>query len=314
MSDESPRHFDSADLDSSVLDSSDFENITLDAHGLKFSALALGEGPVVLCLHGFPDHRWSYRHQLPALARAGYRAVAPQLRGYEPGSQPDRKIASYHPVILASDVIVWARNLGGGEPVHLVGHDWGGMITYTACQLMPELFRTASVIAVPSNQAIEDGIRQYPIQLRNSWYMLFFQLRGLADRVVASRDFAFIEKLWRDWSPGWEWDPADMERLKSSFREPGVLWCALAYYRAMINFTLTETKRVRAMMRDPVDVPTLVITGAEDGCLDTRIFDCMDPKLFPAGLQIERIEDAGHFVHQERPERVNELLLDWLAR
>jgi pimeloyl-ACP methyl ester carboxylesterase len=272
-----------------------------------------GEGPIVLCLHGFPDHFRSFRHQLPALAAAGYRAVAPVLRGYEPSSQPGRRIAAYHPLHVAEDAIAWAGQLGDGKPIHLIGHDWGGIAGFAACQLEPSLFRSYTSIAIPCPQAFEDGIRRYPSQLRNSWYTLFFQLRGLSDRIVRRRDFAFIEKLWRDWSPGWEWDPAEMTLLKQTFRQPGVLWAALAYYRAMLNPLLEESKRMRAMTRLPSTTPTLTITGETDGCMDTRLFDCQDASLFPNGFEMQRIESAGHFAHQEAPEAVNAILLRWLA-
>ena len=288
--------------------------ITLEAGERRFSAISCGTGSPVLCLHGFPDHASSYRHQLPALAGAGYRAVAPMLRGYEPSSQGARNVADYHPLQTAGDVVAWARELGRGEPIHLVGHDWGAIIGYLACQLEPALFRSFCSIAVPCAQALEDGLRRHPVQLRNSWYTLFFQLRGIADRVVAARDFAFIEMLWRHWSPGWAWEPGEMASLKQTFRAPGVLWSALAYYRAMLNPFLDDSKRSRRMTHRATEVPVLAVTGELDGCIDTRLFDCADAALFPKGLRTERMEGAGHFAHQERPEVFNALLLAWLSR
>jgi pimeloyl-ACP methyl ester carboxylesterase len=292
----------------------DFERLRLDASGLQFSALAAGKGSVVLCLHGFPDHNASFRHQLPVLADAGFRAVAPLLRGYEPSSQPSLDVAPYHPLQSVADVTEWAKQLGGGEPVHLVGHDWGAIIGFLACALHPEHFRSYCAIAVPHFQALEQGIRHYPVQLRNSWYTLFFQLRGVADAVLRARDFAFIEKLWRDWSPGWHWEPEEMEALKATFRQPGVARCALAYYRGMLNPFSEDSKQTRQLGERAVQVPTLAVTGARDGCMDTRIFDHMPDSLFTAGVTVERVPDAGHFVHQERPEEFNLLLLDWLRR
>jgi pimeloyl-ACP methyl ester carboxylesterase len=287
--------------------------IELASNGLRSTAYALGEGPAVLCLHGFPDHHASFRYQLGPLADAGYRAVAPLLRGYEPSSQPSRRVADYHPLRIASDVLAWSRQLGGGGPVHLVGHDWGAVVAYLACVLEPGLFRSLSTLAVPPFSALQAGIRRHPGQLRNSWYMLFFQLRGLADRVVAARDLAFIERLWRAWSPGWSFDSEDMAALKHRFREPGVLASALAYYRATLNPLLADSREMRRISAEPVPVPTLAITGARDGCMDTRMYDYIDPKLFPHGYRMERIEAAGHFVHQEKPQAVSELLLDWIA-
>ena len=288
------------------------QTIQIEDSGRSFSAFSEGEGPLVLCFHGFPDHARSFRHQLPALAQSGRRGVAPMLRGYEASSQLGRVVADYHPLQIAGDMIAWARTLGAGSAVDLVGHDWGALAGFLACQLEPSLFRSYTAIAVPNSQAFEDGLRRHPGQLRKSWYMLFFQLRGLADAVVRRGDLAFIEKLWRDWSPGWDWEPEEMESLKATFREPDVLWYALAYYRATLNPFLQVSKRASGMTRQPIAVPTLAVTGAGDGCIDTRIFDCIDPGLFPKGVRVERIEDAGHFVHQERPETFNSLLLGWL--
>ena len=288
------------------------ETIELEANGLRFRALAAGAGEPVLCLHGFPDHYESFRHQLPMLADHGYRAVAPMMRGYEPSSQPGRDVAAYHPMRLAHDVVQWARVLGDGRPLHLVGHDWGAVAGALACLLEPSLFRSYTSVAIANFQAVEDGIRNHPGQIRNSWYMFFFQLRGLADWVVARNDFAFIEKLWRDWSPGWAWEPEAMDSLKQTFHQPGVRWSALAYYRAMLNPFLEDSKQVRDLTRAETDVPTMTVTGALDGCMETRLFDYLDPTLYPEGLRQERIEGAGHFAHQEKPEEFNRLLLDWL--
>jgi pimeloyl-ACP methyl ester carboxylesterase len=288
------------------------QTLELEAGGRTFSALACGEGPPVLCVHGFPDHMYSFRHQLPALAEAGYRAVAPMLRGYEPATQRRGVVPAHHPVAVCDDVIEQARSLAGGEPIHLVGHDWGGIIGFLAIQREPSLFRSYCSVAVSDMHTFEIGIRRYPSQLRKSWYMFFFQLRGLADAMVASRDYAFIEKLWRDWSPGWEWEPEEMARLKQTFAQPGVLWSALAYYRATLNPFLAPSKRMREMTNEPIHVPSLLVTGETDGCMDTRIFDCIDDASFTKGHRVERIPGAGHFAHQERPELFNELLLGWL--
>lgn len=288
------------------------EQITLCWDGLESTAYALGSGPVVLCLHGFPDHARSFRHQLPALAAAGFRAIAPTLRGYEPSSQPDGKPSSYHPVRIAHDVIAWSRQLSD-QPVHVIGHDWGSVVTDLALHLAPERFARAATIAVPPLGAVQRVPWRLPRQLRLSWYMFFFQLRGVADRAVARDDFAFIERLWRDWSPGWSWDPAEMAELKQTFRKPCVLRAALGYYRATFNPLLADSLAMQKLARRPYDVPLLAITGALDGCLDTRVYDLVDPKLFRAGLRVERIAGAGHFAHQEKPDAINRLLADWLT-
>lgn len=291
-------------------------HIQLEANGLRFSALTSGasgtssDAVPVLCFHGFPDCADSFRPQLPALADAGYRAVAPLLRGYEPSSQPDRAVRSFHPLRVAEDMVALAE--ATGERVHLVGHDWGGVAAYTAAALAPERFRSLTTLAVAGPHAMRQVLRRFPGQIRKSWYMLFFQLRGLSDRAVERDDYAFLERLWRDWSPGWRWAEEDMTQLKAVFRVAGVRHSALAYYRAMLNPFLAETRRFASLGEGPIAVPTLALTGATDGCLDTRVHDLMDPADYPAGLHVERLENAGHFLHREQPEAVNARLLDWI--
>jgi len=285
--------------------------IELRANGLSFSAHAAGAGPLVLCLHGFPDHAGSFRHQLPALAAAGYRAVAPTMRGYQPSSQPPD--GDYHVVRLAEDVVGWLDHLGV-ERCHLIGHDWGAVTAYAVAALAPERLLSLTTLAVPPLRRMGRAVLRHPGQLRNSWYMAFFQLRGLSDRVVARNDWAFLERLWRAWSPGWDWPAEDMAALKRSFAQPGVLTAALGYYRAFASGG-PAARRTRELLLAPSAVRLLALTGARDGCMDSRLYDlACDPRDFPpGGLRVERVADSGHFLHQERPAEVNRLLLDWLA-
>ena len=288
------------------------ETILLRHGDLAFSALDSGAGPVVLCLHGFPDHRGSWRFQLPALAAAGFRAVAPSLRGYEPQSQP--RDGDYHLVRMAEDVIAWIDQLEQDQ-VHLVGHDWGALIGYATAALAPERLRSLTTLAVPHpGQMRHAGFRQVPGQLRNSWYIFFFQLRVIADLAVEARDWAFVEKLWRDWSPGWELPADELRAVKDSLSRPGVKRAALAYYRATFDFWSEANRQTSRLLESEMRVPTLGLTGARDGCMDTRMHDlAMSKQDFPAGLEVVRIEQAGHFLHQERPDEVNHILLDWLT-
>jgi pimeloyl-ACP methyl ester carboxylesterase len=147
-----------------------------------------------------------------------------------------------------------------------------------------------------------------PRQLLLSWYMLFFQLRYVSDYLLERRDWALIDRLWRAWSPTFELPEAERELLKQTFAQPGVKQAALAYYRALPRMWLNATSR--AVLNRPVRVPTLALTGALDGCMDTRLHDdLMRADNYPAGLEIVRIPDAGHFLHQERPDEVNRLIL-----
>ena len=293
------------------------EQITLSHEGLVFSATACGSaenpaGPLVLCLHGFPDDARSFRFQLGALADAGYRAVAPTLRGYEPSSQPPDD--DYSLVALASDVIAWIDELGE-ERVHLVGHDWGAVITYLAGATAPERFHSLTAMAVPPVGRLAEGIRKVPGQLLKSWYINFFQLRGVSEWAVERDDWALVRRLWRDWSPGFELPPQEWASLRETFGAPGVKHAMLAYYRQ--NATppvLLGWRKTPATSRTLVPVRTLAITGSDDGCMDTRLYDHLfREEDFPKGIRVERIHGAGHFAHQEKPDEVNALLVEWLG-
>lgn len=285
--------------------------ITLGNDNLRFTAIEQGEGPLVLCLHGFPDCHHSFHHQLSFLANHGYRALSVSLRGYEPSSQPtdgDYSLAS-----IAKDIIGFIDQLGE-EKAHLVGHDWGAAITYTAGAAAPERFHSLTTLAVPHSGRFVNEAFFKPKQALLSWYMLFFQLRGVADYIVQRQDFAFIRWLWRVWSPNWHLDTRSLSEVIETLRRPGVQRAALAYYReALSPKQLPLTRARRAANAFPVPVPTLALTGRHDGCIDCDIFKALcRPDDFPNGLEVHVIENAGHFLHQEQPAAVNELLLEWL--
>jgi pimeloyl-ACP methyl ester carboxylesterase len=295
-----------------------FEHFTLtrqtEKYGeLKFSAIALGQGPVVLCVHGFPDHALSYRHQLPVLAAAGYRAISVTLRGYEPSSQVSDN--DYSIIRLAEDVLAWIDDLGE-QKVHLVGHDWGAVIAYVAGAMAPERFYSLTTMAVPHlGRFSQEAFKKHPVQLRYSWYMFFFQLRGLADYVVERNHFAFIRWLWQSWCPSWDIPKADLDLVIDTLSQPGVKKAALGYYRSMFNLASQGAKETGRMARKKIDVPTLALTGADDGCIHTDVFmKLMRPDDFSKELKVEQIQGAGHFLHQENPQAVNLLLLDWIKK
>src|SRR5436190_20630201 len=194
------------------------------ANGLQFGFLEDGppDGPLALCLHGFPDSAWSWRHLLPALGGAGFHAVAPFLRGYAPTDlAPDGR---YQTGALVSDAIALHDALGGDNRAVLIGHDWGAIAPYGAAAHAPDRWRRVVTAAVPHMGVMGGGFMQYD-QLRRSWYMFFFQ-NPLADMVVGMNDLEFIDRLWADWSPGYD-ATDDLPRVKASLMKPENLAAAL---------------------------------------------------------------------------------------
>jgi len=284
-------------------------------HGaLSFTALAAGrEGdPVVICLHGFPDNADTFRQQVPVLVDAGFRVIAPTMRGYEPSSQPENN--DYTIGTMATDVFAWIDQIGV-EKVHLVGHDWGAAVTYAAGALAPERFHSLTTLAVPHIAHITDGVRRVPAQILKSWYMFFFQLRGLSDWALQRNDWALVKRMWDVWGPKGSLSDAEWDNLRATFEAPGVHHAMLAYYRQNASPSVL-LGRTNSLARGLTTVPvrTLAMYGADDGCMDGRLYDHLfREEDFPAGFRIERIESAGHFVHLDSPEVVNRQLLEWLG-
>ena len=289
---------------------SEMKQRVVRASNMNFTVLEQGDGPLVLCLHGFPDTAHSFRHQLPALAAAGFHAVAPFMRGYHP-TEPASD-GRYDSPVLSEDTLALIDALGYKE-AFIFGHDWGAVAAYGAAAAAPDRVRKLVTAAVPyGNRLFQAFVADYA-QQRRSWYMFFFQT-ALAEAAVAQNDFAFLEKMWSDWSPGWKWSREEMEALKQSFRTGTTTKNAIEYYRATLGPVLRmpiEPSQMRAMAPTPINVPALMVHGRDDGCIGVDMLEGMKAH-FPRGLKIEMVPEAGHFVHQEKPDFVNWLVLDFL--
>ena len=288
------------------------DRIDLPERRLRLACLRVGDGPrLALVAHGFPDHPASFLPLLRDLAAAGFTAVAPALRGYAPSDPaPDGR---YDLEALGADLVALPRALGFARAA-LVGHDWGALAGYAACNLSPETFTKLAALAVPPIPAFLHNLPRDPAQLRRSWYIGLFQLPGLAERRLAADDLALIDRLWRAWSPGL--DPAAqgaaLAAVKDTFRRPGTQAAALAYYRALAPRRPTIFRRALALMRRPLRVPALVLAGADDGCIGPAMFQGA-ALAAQAPLDLRVLAGLGHFMHLEDPPRVHRLLLDHLA-
>jgi len=266
--------------------------------------------PLAVCLHGFPDSAWTWRHLLPALAEAGFRAVAPWLRGYAPTSVPAD--GRYQQGVLALDACGLHEALRGDDRAVLVGHDWGAITTYVAINHEPDRWRRAVTMAVPPMGAMANAFFQYA-QLKRSWYMFFFQ-HPLSDIAVGMNDLEFIDGLWRDWSPGYD-GADDVAWVKEALRDPANLGAALSYYRAMLGDGDKDpaVEPVDALGAAPPAQPVLYLHGRDDGCLGVDLVEGAEQVLPAEGSRVEIVDGAGHFLHVERPDTVNRLVLDFLA-
>ena len=255
----------------------------------------------VLCLHGFPDTAATFDPLLDTLADAGFAAAAPTLRGY----RPSPVTGPFDLDTLADDALDLAAALSPDGPVHLVGHDWGAVITYVASARAPERVRAAVAMSVP-HPAVFVRALATPAQLARSWYMLAFQLPG-APGFAAAGEFALIDRLWRAWSPGYQLPAALRRELHATL---SASWPApLLYYRAMTRPLRPALERLRR--RDRITVPTLYLHGAADGCIDADAGAGAE-RFFGRDYRRDVIPGAGHFLAAEAPAAVAARVVAWL--
>jgi len=281
----------------------------VSANGTRLHVAELGDGPLVLLLHGFPQFWWAFRDQLTALAAAGYRAVAPDLRGYGASDKPPR---GYDVHTLSDDVAGLIRALGERDAV-IVGHDWGGVLGWATAALRPRAVRGLVALSAPhprrARSALLGDVRH---QGRASAYIAYFQLPWRPERALVADDGRYVGQLLRDWGgPGYP-DPDAERRYREAIQVPGVAHSSMEYYRWMGRSQLRpDGARFAAAMRAQISAPTLQLHGALDECLLAST--AQGSGRYVRGPYTWRLLDGlGHFIHEEAPDTVTAAILDWL--
>jgi pimeloyl-ACP methyl ester carboxylesterase len=273
-------------------------------NGVRLHYVEAGSGPLVILLHGFPEFWYSWRFQIPALAARGYRVVAPDMRGYNTSEKPPG-VRSYLIDTLSDDVAGLIHYLGASKAV-VAGHDWGGAVAWYMPMRHPAIVEKLIVLNAPHPGAFLRELRTAR-QLRKSWYMLFFQLPWLPEAALHAGRFAMLDRVMRtDPVRGDAFSEADIRRYKRALNQPGALTATVNYYRALFR------RSPREAMREPpqIDCPTLLIWGEQDRYLGVPLTEGLDR--WVPDIRVERIPDASHWVQVDAPERVNELMLEFL--
>jgi len=292
----------------------EFKTGAVQANGLRFLYREMGEGPLALCLHGFPDSPWTYRYLLPELARAGYRAVAPFMRGYAPTEVPAD--GRYQTSALAADVVALHQALGGDARAVLIAHDWGAVAAYGGAALEPARWQRCVIMNVPPLAVFGQLAFRYE-QLKRSFYFWFFQMQ-VSDTIVPENDLAFIDGLWADWSPGYD-AKEDLGHVKECLRNPANLQAAMGYYRALFEparfGSPAGMEEQAAVWGRPLSQPTLYLHGSQDGCIALNAEAAQGvPAFLGPGSEVERVAGVGHFMLVEKPGQINGRILRFLAQ
>ena len=294
----------------------EFETGDVRANGLQFHYLEMGEGPLALCLHGFPDSPWTYRYLLPELAEAGYRAVAPFNRGFAPTEAPaDRH--HVHTSTMVADAVALHEALSGDGDAVLIAHDWGAVAAWGALGHEPERWRRSAILNIPPFQVFGENLFSYD-QIKRSFYFWFFQMQAVAEEIISADDFAFIDRIWGDWSPGYD-ATEDLPRVKECLKNPAHFRTALGYYWAQFDpprmGSPAWTEEQEAAWGQPVNQPILYLHGTNDGChgLDAEQVARV-PDYLREGYESDLIEGVGHFVLVEKPAEINGCILQFLDK
>lgn len=272
---------------------------------------------VIIFLHGFPDNNESYENVTPIVAQHYKKKVlliAPVMRGYEPSSQgPDTE---YKMSDLAGDVRAWILLIVPNKevPVHLVGHDWGAIVTFKTASMYPELITSAVTMAIPylANLRPWHYLWYAPRQMYCLSYFFTMQYAFLYRRKFGNLQVpGYLDELWKYWSPNWDFT-TQITSVRKTLSEPGVLDSATAYYRNLYRPSIIKERK---WIVDFEKVPTLILGGDNDNCMVSELYD-LEAQLLASTpkVKVQLLSGVGHFMHREDPTKVTELICDWFDK
>ena len=268
-----------------------------------------GQGKPIIFLHGFPDCPENYKEQISFFSSKGYQAIVPYMPGYHPD---DAELDTYQSVRLAEEIINFIESVTD-QQIILFGHDWGSSVAYAVAGLRPDLVYKLISVSVPHGLSVGTAFLSDAEQQRKSWYMFFFQLE-IADIAVPFNNFHFIERLWSDWSPNWPEYKEYASTTIDVLSKGSVLSKALAYYRCTFQPEL-QTERINklaeSLLAEKISTPSLYLHGENDGCIGHYLSEGMEN--FFEDITIKILPDCGHFLHLEKKELTNNLILEFIS-
>ncbi|GHH33932.1 alpha/beta fold hydrolase [Lentzea cavernae] len=278
-----------------------FDEIVIRTERLDVPALAAGDGPIVVCWHGFPDHPASFGPLAERLVAAGRRVVAPFLRGHHTSTVDAMPFGDG--LTLAADAAAVNAALSG-EPLDVIGHDIGAGVAGRLAATRPDLVRRVITMSVPPPATLR-RIFDEPEQQQRFFYLFLFQVPGVAEELLNDK---LISYLWRTWSPGLE-VPAHVTEM---YADPAIRANALKLYRANFDRSLHDPALagLAPLAEKPAEIPMLVLAGADDGCITPDNYAGAATGLAP-GSRVEVVAGGGHFLQLDRPDEVAALALDW---
>lgn len=284
----------------------DFDETVIRTDRLDFPALTAGDGPVVVCWHGFPDHPMTFAPLAEHLVAAGRRVVMPFLRGFHPNTMD--ALTYSDGITLAADAAAVGEALGSPD---MIGHDIGAGMVYRAAAAWPEHLNRGVTLAIPPPATLVRALRD-PAQQQRLFYIFLFTIEGVAEAVLR-QDRALIDYLWSTWSPSLRLDDAYRTWIHKMYGNEQYIENALKLYRANFDRSRMDPalSEYAARTEATAEKPLLVLGGAEDGCLDPEY---LTGEGLAPGSEVEVLPGVGHFLHLEQPETVAERILSWLGR
>jgi pimeloyl-ACP methyl ester carboxylesterase len=267
---------------------------SIEANGLRFGYLEAGRGPLVLCIHGFPDVPDTFERLLDRLAHAGYHAVAPATRGIYPTSVPCD--GDYSPLRLGQDALALIEAFGE-KSAAIVGHDWGAISAYAAANIDPARLAKIVTIAIPHPRAIRMSLHL----MRRGWHFALLPIPFVAEFLARRNDFALLRYLRHSWSPNMHVSSEQMARWRQSYRQPGTLTAALGYYRSFLRTFAgigKPGKKSHEILFRKTSVPALCFAPMDDAVFDEATFD-RTREAFTGHYELVKLRRAGHSLHLE---------------